>query len=228
MTVSRPALYGVVVVLVALLLISSSFAAIYYSENQQLTSLDQRHQTELAQSLANYDSLLHLYYYSLSGYNQTLALLASAVSDLNTSVPAYRTAATDLASLWSSYQALANDSGHRAAVYRVHMLVDYGNGTSRWYNDSGAQPGWNGYVATLVLVDGDLQATWYPQYGEHFVTGINGVNGTSAESWFLWEFASGRWAPSQTGPDQIQIVNGTVMAWTLCGYDASYNPACAP
>ncbi len=226
--VSKSSFYGAIVVLVALLLISSTFAAVYYSEYQQESSLDQKHQTELSLALSNYNSLMSLYNYSLSGYNQTLSLLASAVSDLNTSTPAYRTAAVDLASLWSSYRALASGDGHRGLVYDVRMLVGFGNGTNRWYNDSTTQPGWDGYVVTLVLLNGDVQATWYPQFGEHLVTGIDGVNQTSARSWFVWEFTGGKWVPSQTGSDQLRIDNGTVLAWTLCGYDASFSPTCTP
>lgn len=215
-------------VLVALLLITSAFAAIYFSEYQQEVSLDQHHQTELTVALADYNSLLYLYNYSLRDYNQTLSLLAGAVSNLNTSTPAYLTAASDLASLWASYQTLSSGNGHRALVYNVRMLVSYGNGTEHWYNDSTAQPGWNAYVTTLVLLDGNLQATWYPQYGEHFVTGINDVNQTASQSWFIWSFGDGKWSPLATGSDQLQVVNGTVIAWTLCGYDSNFNPTCTP
>lgn len=226
--VSKGAFYGVVVVLVAGLLISSAFAAVYYGEYAQEAAVDQHHRAELAAALADYGSLSRLYNSSMGDYSQTLSLLAEAVGSLNTSTPAYRTAAADLASLWSSYQVLADRGGQRAPSYAVHMLVDYGNGTTRWYNDSASQPGWSGYVVTLVLLDGKVQAAWYPQYGEHLVTGVDGVNQTSSESWFVWEFAAGKWTPSATGSDQLQIVNGTVLAWTLCGYDADFNPSCAP
>lgn len=226
--VSRGSFYGVVVVLVALLLISSSLTVVYYGEYRQALASDQTHRNELSLALANYNDLLSLYDAGLGDYNQTLALLTNAVSELNTSTPAYLAAASDLASLWSSYQTLANGSNHRALVYRVSMLVDYGNGTRTWYNDSATQPGWNGYVTTLVLLDGNLQAAWYPQYGEHFVTGVDGVNQTSAASWFVWELTNGRWSPSATGADQLSVDNGTVFAWTLCGYDANFSPTCSP
>jgi hypothetical protein len=226
--VSKPAFYGVVVVLVALLLITSSFAAIYYNDYRQAVSADLKHQTELSTALASYNSLLAVYNVSLDGYNQTLSLLANAVSNLNTSTPAYRTAAADLASLWTTYQSLSRGNGNRPLVYSVSLLVDYGNGTSRWYNGSTIQPGWNGYIASLVVLDGDVQATWYPQYGEHLVTGMNGANQTTTESWFVWEFNNGNWTPSETGSDQLQVDNGTVLAWTLCSYDSSFNPTCAP
>ena len=226
--VSKPAFYGVVVVFVALLLITSTFAAVYYSDYQQEVSTDLKHQTEVSLALASYNSLLVLYNVSLDSYNQTLSLLANAVSNLNTSTPAYRMAANDLASLWTTYKDLANGNGNKPLVYSVSMLVDYGNGTSRWYNDTTTQPGWNAYVVTLVLLDGNVQATWYPQYGEHLVTGINGANQTSSESWFIWEFMNGRWTPSVTGADLLQVDNGTVLAWTLCGYDSNFNPNCTP
>jgi hypothetical protein len=225
--VSKGMFYGVVVVFVALLLITSTLAAVYYADYQQELSADQRHQDELSLSISSYNALLVLYNAGLNDYNQTLSLLAGAVSNLNTSTPAYRTAASDLASLWSSYQVLAHGDGQKPLVYRVSMLVDYGNGTARWYNDSATQPGWNAYVATLVLLDGNLQATWYPQFGEHFVTGVNGVNQTAAKSWFIWDFTGGKWIPSSSGSDYLPVDNGTTFAWKLCGYDANFSPTCA-
>jgi hypothetical protein len=218
----------VVVVFVALLLITSTLAAIYYTDYQQEVSTDQKHQTELSLAISSYNSLLVLYNAGLNGYNKTLSLLAGAVSNLNTSTPAYHTAAGELASLWTTYKTLASGNGNRPLVYSVRMLVDYGNGTTKWYNDTTTQPGWNGYVVTLVLLDGNVQATWYPQYGEHLVTGINGVNQTSSESWFVWGFTNGKWTPSATGSDQLLVDNGTVVAWTLCGYDSNFNPSCTP
>jgi hypothetical protein len=220
--------YGIVVTLVALLLISSTFAVIYFDDFQQQASTNQRYVSELDTALSSYRSLSGLFNTSLSQDNRTLSLLATAVANLNTSTPAYRTAAAALSSLWAKYQVLAGANGGKALAYDVHMLVDFGNGTSRWYNDSTAQPGWNGYVVTLVLLDGNVQASWYPQYGEHFVTGISEVNQTSSKSWFVWEFAAGKWTPSQTGADQLQTVNGTVLAWTLCAYDSGFKPTCSP
>lgn len=221
-------LVGVVAVLLAALLVVSSAAAFYYYQDQQASSQDQRHVAELNAALSSYRSLSGSFNASLRDYNRTLALLAAAVGDLNTSTPSYLAAGTALSSLWSSYQQLASSSGRRALSYGVHALLDFENGTRRWYNDSSVQPGWDGYVVTLVLLDGKVQAAWYPQYGEHFVTGLEGVPQTASKSWFVWTFAGGTWTVSQTGPDQILVDNGTVLAWTLCGYDASYNPTCVP
>ncbi len=221
-------LYGIVAVLVALLIMTSTVASYYYFEDQRTAAQNQGYIAELDHAIASYNSLSGSYNSSLGDYNLTLSLLVTAVVNLNTSTPAYRTASSDLASLWTNYEQLASSTGRRAIVYGVHLLVDFGNGTGRWYNDTAAQPGWNGYVVTLVLLDGNVQAAWYPQYGEHLVTGVDGVQQTASKSWFVWDFSGGRWSVSQTGADQLSVINGTALAWTLCGYDANYNPTCTP
>jgi len=233
--VSKGAFYGAVVVLVALLLFTSSAALIYYNQYQQKASQNESYVSELDSALSRYRELATAYNSSLTDYNRTLSQLATAVANLNTTTPAYGNASAALASLWASYEKLADFGGRRALVYEVRMMVDFGNGTRRWYNDSSVQPGWSGYVATLVLLDGRLQAAWYPAGyfgpdtpGEHFVSGVDGVSQTATESWFVWQFGSGGWAQLPTGADGMEVVNGTTFAWTLCGYDQNFNPTCTP
>jgi hypothetical protein len=233
--VSRGAFWGVVAVLFAALLLMSTLAIYYYSQYQGQTSQNQTQAEELNAALASYSALASRYNASLGDYNSTLSLLALAVGNLNTSSPAYRAASHDLSSLWESYQILVKQGGANSVLYSVHFLLDYGNGTRRWYNDTAAQPGWNGYVATLVILNGRVQAIWYPPGyfvpggpGEHFVTGINGVNQTASTSWFFWGYAGSRWSVAPSGADLVQINNGTTVAWTLCSYDSNYNPTCTP
>jgi hypothetical protein len=180
----------------------------------------------------SYRLLAVSYNSSLQDYNATLSLLASAVANLNTSTPAYRNASLALSSLWSSYQQLASSSGRRALVYGVHMLIDFGNGTNRWFNDTLVQPGWNGFLVTLVLLKGNVQAVRYAGggfgAGEHFVTELDGVSQTSSEYWGVWQFGGGKWTYLQTGADLMHVSNGTIFAWTLCGYNANYYPTCTP
>lgn len=225
---SKGMFYGVVVLLVAMLLFSSSVALYYYGQEEASAQQNKVYVGELNAALTDYRSLSGSFNSSLKDYNTTLALLASAVENLNTSTPAYRNASVALSSLWASYQALADTGGRKALTYSVDMLVDYGDGSRHWYNDSTAQPGWNAYVLTLVLLGGNMQADWYPQYGEHFVTGVDGVPSTGSQSWFVWEFSGGSWTPAATGADYLEVHNGTIIAWTLCGYDANFNPACRP
>ncbi|MDG6999730.1 MAG: DUF4430 domain-containing protein [Nitrososphaerota archaeon] len=113
--------------------------------------------------------------------------------------------------------------------YISHVLIDYGNGTMDWYNNTLIQPGWNLYVAMQVITDGQINATYYPSLGEHYVTGLNGVQQTSSLSWWLWTYnSSALWQSAQTGADQIQVQNGSIFAWTFCGSTSSGNPVCIP
>ena len=224
-----------VLVLVALLILSSSLGGSYYFQYQQQKSEAQTYQGELGTALQSYRSLQGSFNVSLQDYSTTLSLLTSAVANLNTSTPAYLNASVALSSLWSSYQRLAKLSGREALVFEVNMLVDFGNGTARWYNASAIQPGWNGYVATLVLLNGGVQATWYPpgyfgpgEPGEHFVSGIGGISDTQSMSWFLWTYNDTSWSVAQVGADLIPMFNGTTFAWTYCGMDVNYNPTCTP
>ncbi len=216
--VNRMGLYGAVLFLVALLVVSSSLAAVYYAKYQDQLALTKEYRDELNGALAGNNA-------ALSGYNTTLSLLANVVANLNTSSLSYQRASSALATLWSRYLTLAQD---RRSTYETSMLIDFGNGTRRWTNNTAVQPGWNAYVATLVLLDGKVQATWYPQYQEHFVESIDGVASGQSNSWFVWTFSQGTWKVSQTGADDVLVHNGTVFAWTLCGYDSGFNPACTP
>ncbi len=115
--------------------------------------------------------------------------------------------------------------------YDASILIDYGNGTRGWYNSTSLQPGSNLYTATVLALNGNVNASYSQQYQEHFVTGIGGVEEMNTESWWLWVYDPGNttspWQVAQTGPDLITISNGGVYAWTFCGMTTSYNPTCA-
>jgi archaellum component FlaC len=115
-------------------------------------------------------------------------------------------------------------------TYRANILIDLGNGTRIWFNSTNAQPGWNLYVLTLVITGGRVQATWYPQYNAHFVTGIYGVANSGNSAWFIWTWNStSHWQIAQYGADELPILNGSIYAWTYCSYNpVTYEPNCKP
>jgi hypothetical protein len=228
MTPARVTFYGTVIVLIALLIFSLTAAGVYYGDYQQASSQGKTYTQELDAALASYRSLSNSYNASLSDENRTLSLLTAAVASLNTSTPAYGNASAALASLWSSYQSLASNSGRRDLTYEVHVLLDYGNGTRIWYNESRVEPGWNAYLVTLVLLNGDIQAVWYPQYGEHLFTAVNGITNTQTKSWFLLTYDRvSSWQVAQVGADEVPVFNGTVFAWTYCAENSNYLPTCS-
>ena len=98
------------------------------------------------------------------------------------------------------------------------ILINFENGTQVWSNDTTVQPGWNAYEATVLITGGNMNATWYAQYKEHLVTGIDGVQNSASSSWFLWTYNStALWQVAQTGADQLPTTNGSIYAWSYCG-----------
>jgi hypothetical protein len=113
--------------------------------------------------------------------------------------------------------------------YISDILLNFGNGTQQWNNNTVVEPGWNLYVTTQVIVHGQLNATYYPEYGSHLITAIYNVANSNTESWFLWTYNStASWQTAQYGPDDIIVTNNSVYAWTYCGMTASFTPTCTP
>lgn len=117
--------------------------------------------------------------------------------------------------------------------YETSFFFDFGNGTNVWKNSTSIQPGWNAYVATQVITNGNLNATYYgPPLSEHFVTAIYNVenNDTQNTYWFFWTYNStALWQTASVGPDLITVKNDSVFAWTYCSMNATtYAPDCTP
>ena len=213
-------------ILVALLVVSATAAAYYYVEYQQATQSKNAYVSELTTETSKYSSLASGYNSSLSLDNATLSLLVGAISVINTSLPAYQQASTALSQLWSRYLGLKPAS---SSLYEANVLLEFGNGTRVWFNNSQLQPGWDMYTETVVLTHGNLQAQWYPEFGEHLIQGIDGVNSSPTTSWFLWTYnATASWQPAAVGADLLPVYNGSVLAWTLCPETPTYGPACTP
>ena len=218
---------GIIVLLVALLLVTSSLAALYYGRYQAQTSDTNSYLRELRVALTEYNQLNSSYRSSLEGFNRTISLLTNALSNLNTSTPAYLEGSQALGTLWNQYLALASKNGTGSARYSVNMLLEFGNGTERSFTGEIVQPGWNAYMATLVMLNGSVQASWYPVFQEHYVTAIEGVSSGQTTAWFFWSLNGTRWELAPTGADAIRVHNGTTFAWTLCSYHQS-KPDCSP
>jgi hypothetical protein len=219
-------IYGVAITLVALLIISATAGAYYYYEYQQATQSKNQYVEELTTATSQYDSLASNYNSSLSLYNETFSLLVGTIAVVNTSLPIYQQASAELSQLWNRYLSLRPAS---SSSYAADILIDFGNGTRHWYNNTQVQPGWNMYTETVVLSSGDLQAQWYPQYQEHFVSGIDGVSNSQTMDWFLWTYnRTASWQIPPVGADDLPVYNGSVIAWTYCGETASFAPECSP
>src|SRR6266851_705072 len=57
----------------------------------------------------------------------------------------------------------------------VNVLLNYGNGTLVWYNQTLVSSTWNFFNVTELITKGNLGAAFFASFGSHFVYSINGV-----------------------------------------------------
>jgi hypothetical protein len=102
--------------------------------------------------------------------------------------------------------------------YRANVLIDYGNGSLTWYNDTRVGLGENFYNVTISATSGDVNATCC-EYGSHFVTGINGLQGNNIDYWALWTYNNtALWQSAPVGADELSVQsNQTTFGWEYCG-----------
>lgn len=223
---SKSSFYALSAAAAAIVIISTTFAGYYYVQNSNTASNNSKLTSELNSVNSNYTKLASNFNLLLSRYNESISLLSRSIGVINTSLPIYKQASLELSTLWQTYQTLSPVS---SSLLRNSMLFDYGNGTHRWYNDTAIDAGWNLYVETVVLNRGNLNAQWYPQYGEHLVNGIAGISNTATKDWFLWSYnKTAGWQSSQVGADGILVTSGSVYGWTFCKADSNFNPVCHP
>ncbi len=116
-------------------------------------------------------------------------------------------------------------------LVKVDTLINYGNGTSTWFNRTDIPSNWNFYTLTTVVANNSVEAQFYgPPTCEHFVTGINGVRNGGQSDWTLWVFCQkdNAWTVPAVGADLLGLTTYHVLAWdyqTIHSQDQStWNP----
>lgn len=109
----------------------------------------------------------------------------------------------------------------------VDTLVNYGNGTSIWYNETNAAVNSTFYSLTLQIANNNVRSVNEPPFG-HFVTSINGVTSDGSGSncnycWGIWIYCAKDygWMYSLLGADSLKLNNGDILAWYI--HDISQN-----
>ena len=107
-------------------------------------------------------------------------------------------------------------------IISVNTLINYGNNTRIWYNETDVVVGSNFYDQTLRVANGNVVAIYYPTLNAHFVTSINGVRSDGIGSncsycWGIWIYCAkdNAWMYSTEGADLVKLSNGDVLAWYI-------------
>lgn len=96
-------------------------------------------------------------------------------------------------------------------VLRINLLLDYGNGTRRWYNSTLVPLG-----SSLLNATAQVASVNYTSgaYGA-FVNSINGLSNDKSRSmyWIYWVFRDGKWVLGEVAADRFKLKDGDVVAW---------------
>ncbi len=103
-------------------------------------------------------------------------------------------------------------------TYSISLQINYGNGTKVWYNDTRIPIGFSLFNETMLVTNGKVKATYYPQYEAYFINSINSVGGDPARpnwAWITWRFNEqvGKWETYNAGAEDIYPKNGDIIAW---------------
>jgi hypothetical protein len=95
----------------------------------------------------------------------------------------------------------------------VNIMVDYGNGTLVWYNETRTQLGASVLDATLIVCDTEFDTF---DFGS-FVTSINGLEQDASHFWG-WSIYEDEWVMGPVGADQHRIHDGDIIGWTFTSF----------
>ncbi len=93
----------------------------------------------------------------------------------------------------------------------VNILIDYGNGTKIWYNETLVPRESTLLGATEIVAKVD----YYTTKDGSFVTHINGVGGESNRYWiwYIWNSTENSWSWGPVACDRYILKEGDTVAW---------------
>ena len=116
---------------------------------------------------------------------------------------------------YSKYQQLYEDTLGELKQFKTHMLasilIDYGNGTKEWHNDTVVPL--EATLFNLTTEVANVNYTVYP-FGV-FVTAINDEGGDPGYFWlwYKWNSTSAQWDTYMVGADAFILHHGDVVSW---------------
>ena len=116
-----------------------------------------------------------------------------------------------LRALDEDYQIVLEDLEDFTA--QVDIMIDYGNETIVWYNDTRIQVGASVLDATIVACETEYQTS---DFGS-FVTTVNGLEQDASHFW-IWSIHENEWTMGPVGADQYSIHDGDVIGWTYTSF----------
>ena len=109
----------------------------------------------------------------------------------------------------SLYEATLQDL--ESLSMRVSILIDYGNGSREWHNNTRVPLGANLLNVSLMVAEIEYTVS---EWGA-FVNTMNGVGGDSGWYWlwYYWDSTSSQWKMGAVGSNAYILLYGDIMSW---------------
>ena len=97
---------------------------------------------------------------------------------------------------------------------RVNIIINFGNGTILSFNNTMVPVGWNMYDVTLLVSNGRIEDTYYPEFDAVLVMSIMGVGGSENTdfTWSAWYYDD-EWKILDVGTNLFVLKEGQTVAW---------------
>lgn len=102
---------------------------------------------------------------------------------------------------------------YEAVTMRVNLCLNYGNGTTHWYNDTIILLGYDLLNGTKLIAK--VEYTYWPAYDASFVDAINGVSNEHPYYWMWlhWNQNEKTWKYGPVGADRYTLKPDETIMW---------------
>jgi len=102
-----------------------------------------------------------------------------------------------------------------ALTMQVNMLINYGNGTQEWHNNTRVPLGFSLLNATLTVAKVDYSFMEFEGKLYAWVNAINGVEGSSSKFWlwYSWSTNASKWESGPVASNEYILHHGDTVAW---------------
>jgi len=111
----------------------------------------------------------------------------------------------------------------QSLIIKVNVLINYGNGTKEWHNDTLVPVGATVFNATSAVAEVD-----YTLYGEDaMINSINGMQYTQDAGWiwWIWDPSTSQWKPTLEAANKHVLVDGETIGWNYQNWVSTSPPS---
>ena len=107
----------------------------------------------------------------------------------------------------------SNDGNYVNEVIQINFIINFGNGTSLYYNNTSVSNNASMLEITKNAVNGQMDSQYYAEFDAYFINEIFGVEGNNEFIWTAWSFGCCKWELLDIGSNLYYPKEGQTIAW---------------